>query len=130
MTDVALSDALIAVNQLPGAEPGHPDQSPGKASSPREGVSGWRIPVSPEAHSFRKPSRKGHSKASSSNARRVNMRMTPFVPDGPKKEPNGRGSPGRLRWGATCDDRAAGPGEGHSPRPEIRKARSMIFLEV
>jgi hypothetical protein len=34
----------------------------------------------PGAHSFSRPSRKGHSKASPSNARRVNMRMIPFVP--------------------------------------------------
>jgi hypothetical protein len=37
----------------------------------------WRIPVSPEAHSFSKPSRKGHSKASPGNARRINKRRYP-----------------------------------------------------
>ena len=80
--------------------------------------------MSPEAHSFSKPSRKRHSKAFPGNAQRANMRKTPFVPDGPKKALNPRGLAGHTM------SRAAGWGEDTRLARKFGKARSIIFLEV
>ena len=78
--------------------------------------------MSLEAHSFSKPSRKRHSKSVSVQRPTDKQEMTPFVPYGPKKEPNGRGSPGRLRRGATYDGRVAGSGARTFAGPEIRES--------